>query len=71
MEIPEPEAIGSWLEKVQRYSVTADTARRMSDVLAGVMRTEANVIQEPLFWTEPANLVSVMSARGGTGDDND
>lgn len=71
MEIPEPEAIGLWLKKAQRYSVTTDTARRMCDVLTSIMRTEANVIQEPLFWTEPANLVSVMSARGGTGDDND
>ena len=71
MNSPDPETLSQWLEVVQGYPVTPSNAQRIAQVLDGALKAQKAAASHSLFWTEPANLATTLSAAAHSESDGE
>lgn len=57
------DALASWLTSVQNYPASPQALQRIGGSVTALNKVEQALDIDTLFWTEPANMDSVLAAK--------
>ena len=67
----EPTLLTQWLGEVQDYRVSQASAERIGQAARQLKLVEKILGDDTLFWTEPANIDTLLNTQSRAGADNE